>query len=338
MKKKKLLFIGSHLSHIRGTKGISEKIAERLYEKYDLELVSKHENQFLRMSDIVLSSLLKSYEVMHIDVFSNRGFIYAEWASRIGRLKNKKIIMTLRGGMLAEKYEKEQERLKKVFERADVLQSPSLFLIDFFKKQNIEVSYMPNFIDLSLFKYKWVQPVKARLLWVRAFSPEYRPELAVMTLKKVLESHPEATLTMVGPDKGILSEIKELVTKYHLESQVTFTGKIPNEELPSLYHSHSVYLNTTAYESFGVAVLEAAACGIPVVSTRVGEIPFLWKEDNEIMMCDANDKDMSNKVNILIESKEKADKLSNSARKKAGTFDWESSIKEQWIELLNVVS
>ena len=155
-----------------------------------------------------------------------------------------------------------------------------------------------------------------------------------MTLKKLLESYPEATLTMVGPDKGTLDKTKELVKKYHLEKKITFTDKVPNEELLEYYNSHSVYLNTTAYESFGVAVLEAAACGIPIVSTKVGEIPFLWEEDKEIMMCDAHDEDMAKKVNIIIESKEKAEKLSNSARKKAEMFDWENFVKQKWIKLL----
>jgi glycosyltransferase involved in cell wall biosynthesis len=79
---------------------------------------------------------------------------------------------------------------------------------------------------------------------------------------------------------------KTWLLNWALLEKITFTGPINNTELPAYYSSHSVFLNTTSYESFGMAVLEAAACGIPTVSTPVGEIPLLWKAGEEIMLTD----------------------------------------------------
>jgi len=332
--RKKIVFAGSHLSVKRGTKGISEKIAGLLDEEYNITLVSCYENLALRLLDIVFTLIFKRFDIVHVDVFSNRGFIYANMASRVAKIKNEMLVMTLRGGMLVEKYKQEPKRLRTVFSRADVLQSPSLFLIDFFKKQGIAVEYMPNFVNLDYFPYSRgnVQPFS--LLWVRAFSPEYQPELAIETLQKVLKQYPDATLTMVGPDKGVQKSIEQLLEELGLSDRVSFKGKVPNENLYTYYQSHEVYLNTTAYESFGVAVIEAASCGIPVVSTKVGEIPYLWRNEEDILMVeDFSSAHMADKVMQLFEDKDLAMKLSVNARKKAESFDW-VNVKPLWLKLL----
>lgn len=330
---KKILFIGSHLSEKRGTKGISEKIAERLNENFEIMLVSKIENQYLRMLDICLQSLLNNYDIMHIDVFSNKGILYADVASKIAKIRNKKIVMTLRGGMLYKKYNENPNFINKIFKRADVLQTPSLFLKNFFKK-TFDIQYMPNFIDLDIFTYNWnIKNLENyNLLWVRGFSEEYRPELAIYALNYILKFYPNANLTMIGPDKGNLFKIKDLVKKLNLNEKVKFLGKIKNEELPVYYHNHSVFLNTTLYESFGVAVMEAAACGIPIVSTPVGEIPFLWEDKKEILLTDDSGNRMGEKIKEIFDNKNLAYNLSFNARKKAEEYDWKK-IKNKWLTL-----
>lgn len=333
MKQQKIVFVGSHLSAQRGTKGISEKIAGLLSEEYYITLVSRYKNLVLRLLDIIWTLLIKRFDIVHIDVFSNKGFIYADIASVIAKMKKEPLVMTLHGGMLTEKYECEPQRVSTVLNRADVLQSPSLFLIEFFKKQGIEVEYMPNFIDIAHFPYGRNEVKPNSLLWVRAFSPEYRPILAVETLHKLLQSYPDATLTMIGPDKGLQEQTKKLAQKLGIDNQVTFIGRVSNEKLYQYYQSHTVYLNTTAYESFGVAVLEAAACGIPIVSTKVGEIPYIWHEDEEILMSEAYADVMAERVIKIFSSSEVAEKLSKNAHEKAESFDWKH-IKNKWINLI----
>lgn len=335
--KKKIVFVGSHLSAYRGTKGISEKISSLLEKEYDIFLVSRYENKVLRLVDILWSLLKEKFDIVHIDVFSNKGFIYANLASKIARLKKTPIVMTLHGGMLAEKYEKEPEYVRSVLARADVLQSPSQFLKEFFGQHGFNVQYMPNFIDLSHFPYGRNSVSPYSLLWVRAFSPEYRPELAVKVLYELLKKYPDVTLTMIGPDKGSKDDVKHMVGELGLEKKIMLVGRVPNEELYHYYQSHAVYLNTTLYESFGVAVMEAAACGIPVVSTKVGEIPYLWEDSREILMSDANVEELAQKITLIFNSETYANQLSINARKKAELFDWENSIKKKWINLFEKV-
>ena len=129
-------------------------------------------------------------------------------------------------------------------------------------------------------------------MWVRAFTETYNPDVAIKTFAIVLKSYPNATLTMVGPDKGNLPQMRMLIKTLGLEERIFIIGKVNNSELPQYYRSHDVYLNTTSYESFGVALLEAAACGLPIVSTSVGEIPFMWENGKDILLAESIEPDL----------------------------------------------
>ena len=112
-------------------------------------------------------------------------------------------------------------------------------------------------------------------------------------------------------------------------------GSVPNNELYKYYQSHSVYLNTTSYESFGVAMVEAASCGIPIVSNNVGEIPYLWEDKNSILLVEDNTiESYVDAVSQLFEDPLFASKMALSAREKSMTFNW-SILKSDWLRLIN---
>jgi len=272
---------------------------------------------------------------MHIDTFSGLAFRIAEVSSIIGKLRKKRIILTLHGGRLPEFYQTTTERVNRLLSRAHYTQTPSLYLKDFFTGQGFSIDYLPNSIDFSKFPYSRERIKHHSLLWVRAFTEIYNPDIAVKILYEVKNRYPDATLTMVGPDKGILAKTKELIYRLGLNSSVTITGPVANDKLCSYYQSHHVFLNTTSYESFGVAVLEAASCGIPVVSSKIGEIPFLWKHDQEILMVvNLSPSEFTHEIFRIFTDPTLADSLSKNARKKAEEYDWEL-IREKWIKLFS---
>jgi len=329
------LFIGSYLSKKTGTKDIAEKIAyPLLQEGIAIKLVSRRKNKLLRLLEIALNIIFSKQKTVHFDVFSGSAFFITEIGSLLGKLSNKRILFTLRGGALAEFAQNHPDRMEKVMARADYIQSPSLFLTYYFAKKNIHVNYLPNPIDLIKFPFKANTENKYTILWVRAFTEIYNPELALHILSEIKKTIPNATLTMIGPDKGLLANSKLLAKKLNIDTAVEFVGPVANDKLFHFFHSHSVFINTTSYESFGTAVLEAAACGIPIVSSKVGEIPYLWTHEENILMVEELEPDLfADAVIRILESPELAKNLSVNARKKAEEFDWES-IKPKWIQLL----
>ncbi len=332
----RVLFVGNYLSKSKGSFGVSEQIALALPKDFfDVRLSSRKENQLVRLLDIIHTCLFSSYHKIQIDTYSGPAFIIAEVASLIAKLRGKKSILTLHGGKLPEFFKKHKRRVKKVFSRVSYMQTPSLYLQDFFSKNGIRVNYLPNPIDFKNFPFNKDNVNPHTLLWVRAFTEIYNPDLAVKTLYEVRKKYPEATLTMVGPDKGLLQQTKKLIQKLDLTSFINITGPVKNVELYKYYQTHEVFLNTTSYESFGVAVAEAASCGIPIVSSAVGELPYLYRHNENILLVeDLSESSFSTEVIRLMESPELAQKLSINARKRVEAFDWEI-IKPKWIELLS---
>ena len=186
----------------------------------------------------------------------------------------------------------------------------------------MNVNYLPNPISLTNFKYNRINVTSKTILWVRAFEKTYNPSLAIKIVYELKKHITDVKLTMIGPDRGLLKECLLLIDSLNLKNNIEVLGKIPHEELSWYYQTHDIYLNTTSYESFGNALIEAASCGIPIVSTSVGEIPFSWEhEKNIILVKSFNEKAFSSVIGDLIQNNALKLRLSLLARKKAEQYD-----------------
>jgi glycosyltransferase involved in cell wall biosynthesis len=85
--------------------------------------------------------------------------------------------------------------------------------------------------------------------------------------------HP-ATLTIAGegPEEP---RLRHLAASLGITGAITFLGAVPHDHLPTLYQSGDLFVLTSRHEAQGMAPLEAAACGLPVVGTAVGILPEL---------------------------------------------------------------
>ena len=81
----------------------------------------------------------------------------------------------------------------------------------------------------------------------------------------------DATLVLVGKGKEE-RHYKALCKELRIEEKVRFLGYVPHEDLPAMYHASRVVVLPSVYrsEAFGIVLLEAMACGKPVISTEIG--------------------------------------------------------------------
>lgn len=331
-----LLFVGNFLSKKNGTFPVSENIAKELIQLgYSVYLSSSYQTKALRLFDIIFTTLFRSYKNIHIDVFSGPAFIIAEVSSLLSRFRKKRSILTLHGGNLPVFYASNKKRIRSVFSRADYIQTPSISLQKFFALEGFEVNYLPNPLNVDSFPFKRDCSSPISLLWVRAFSEIYHPELAVNVLFELKKNYPEITLTMIGPDKGNLAEIRNKIAILDLKKSVNIIGPVKNNKLHKFYQSHDIFINTTRIESFGVAVVEAASCGIPIVSTSVGELELLWEHDENILFAKNNQYSFAFQITRLLESEDLKLRLAQNARARSEEFDSRQIIK-LWSDILVV--
>jgi glycosyltransferase involved in cell wall biosynthesis len=67
--------------------------------------------------------------------------------------------------------------------------------------------------------------------------------------------------------------LEELITEFNLKDSVIFTGRLPDNELVALYQAADLFIDPSLYEGFGLQVVEAMSCGIPVITSNVTSLP-----------------------------------------------------------------
>lgn len=81
-------------------------------------------------------------------------------------------------------------------------------------------------------------------------------------------------LLLIGGRGFLEKHLRSMVNNYHLQDSIHFLGHIPDDDLPGIYQAADFFvLPTRKLEGFGLVILEAMACGTPVLGTPVGAIP-----------------------------------------------------------------
>jgi glycosyltransferase involved in cell wall biosynthesis len=282
----------------------------------------------------------KNYTVAQVDVYSGPSFIWAEsvcWL--LGRL-GKPFILTLHGGNLPAFARRWPSRLRRLLNSATVVTTPSRYLKDLLEPYREDLLLLPNAIDLGSYPFRLRSNPQPKLVWLRALEGTYNPCMAVNSLAELVREFPEIQLTMIGPDKGDGSHqrVKSELKRLNLQGQVNLPGAVPKAKVAEALNYADIFLNTTNYESFGVSVMEAAACGLCIVSTNVGGLGFLWNDGHDAILVQPDDsKAMAAAVGRILSEPGLAERLSRNARANAEQFDW-SVILPQWERLLAEVA
>lgn len=175
-----------------------------------------------------------------------------------------------------------------------------------------------------------------QILAIGRFVDKKAPHLTIMAFKKVLNSVSDATLIMAG-DGLLLNVCKDLVKVLNIEASVHFIGKItPNKHRELLGESilfvqHSKIAENGDSEGTPVAILEASAAGLPVVSTLHAGIPNVVVTNKTGFLVPENAIDlMAEKIIYLLQNIE----LSKEMGAKGKTFVKENFSLEKHIQTI----
>lgn len=305
-------------------------------------ITSHRRSQLLRLVAMLWTTYTcrQEYDVAIVTVFSGYAFIYAECVARLLSFMGKPCILVLHGGNLPDFASRHPARIARLFSRASLVVCPSGYLLEKLKPLRPDIHLIPNAIDVSKYPLNLRHPAGARLLWLRAFHRIYNPMMAPAVLARLLETMPQAQLTLVGPDKedGSYEATRRVATELGVLDRIRFAGPVPKESVAQVLSEHDIFLNTTNVDNTPVSVIEAMACGLPVVSTNVGGIPYLLEHGKTALLVQpGNVGEMAAAVTRLVTEPDLAAQLSANGRKLAESFDW-SKILPQWESLLSKAS
>jgi glycosyltransferase involved in cell wall biosynthesis len=134
-------------------------------------------------------------------------------------------------------------------------------------------------------------------------------------------------LVMIDIDRSFLSSMLGRIGAPELESHISFTGYIPNHELPSIYSLATVFLYPSLRESFGMPILEAMACGAPVVTANTSSMPEV--AGNAALFVDPFDSaNIAAVLKDLVDDVAKRNELSEHGPIQSRKFSWTQNAKE----------
>jgi glycosyltransferase involved in cell wall biosynthesis len=109
----------------------------------------------------------------------------------------------------------------------------------------------------------------------------------VRTAAELRNRDSQLHLVIVGGYEDGTASVEAEIARLDLHDTVTLAGRISAQEKRRLLQGASVYLQPTQYESFGVAIAEAMACGTPVLSNAVGAVPDVVGDAGVLLHPDA---------------------------------------------------
>lgn len=144
-------------------------------------------------------------------------------------------------------------------------------IADLFGPGLAEIAVIPNGIDCTRWPFasRTAHPGPAELLYVGRLEYEKGVHDAIAALPRIRRTHPGTTLTVAG-DGTQQDWLVKVARKHKVLKAVTFAGRLDHDGLLTALHRADVAVLPSHYEPFGIAALEAAAAGIPLVTSNAG--------------------------------------------------------------------
>lgn len=304
--------------------------------------VSDKQNFVLRILDMWLTVLKyrNKADYVLIDTYSTQAFHFAWSSAWLCRLLGLAYIPIIHGGDFEKRIKASPTLVKFYLSQGKAVVTPSGFLSEVIDRQlGIPSVIIPNAVRLEEFssEFRASYQEAPRIFWLRAYQEIYSPVLAIEILRELHQQlGQKAELVMVGPDKdGSYAKVKDKISSYGLQDYVSLYLKFPKKDWLPLAAASSVFLNTTTVDNTPVSVIEGMALGLPIVSSRVGGIPFLIRENETGYLYECGDfQEAARLIHRLHLDSQNWKRISENALHQSHQMDWDTSVKNQWKNLL----
>lgn len=192
-------------------------------------------------------------------------------------------------------------------------------------------------------------PDKRYILFVGRIDPVKGIDIllkAMRTVKDQADNAAALCLLVIGgdgkqptyPEDSEMHKLKQLTTNLRLEDTVKFLGSKKQDRLPFFFAAAEMCVFPSRYESFGMAALEAMACGIPVIASDVGGLPsFIQDNKTGFLVPGENEELLAAKILTLLNDASLRASMGKEARQTAKKYSWQQ-IARQMISLYTAIT
>ncbi|MEW6295728.1 MAG: glycosyltransferase family 4 protein [Candidatus Diapherotrites archaeon] len=289
-------------------------------------------------------NFVKDYDILHIH---GLGF-FLDFLVLTKYLHKKKIVLHTHGGIFHTKKIMTLKKfyfnfwVKQLLKKADRVIAVSKNDYDLFEKitRRKKMTLIENGIDFDF----WAKTENKKhnginFIFVGRISKNKQIDLlikAISELKK-LSPHTKFKLVIVGEDWGALKKgLTELRNQLGLEKEVKFLGGKTDKEIRKIYSEGDFLVSASAYEGFGLSVLEGMTAGLIPIVNNIGSFNYIIKNKKNGFIVDfKNPKETARKILRIIKIKNR-EAIKKKAKEKASHARWENKIK-QLIDIYKLV-
>jgi glycosyltransferase involved in cell wall biosynthesis len=150
----------------------------------------------------------------------------------------------------------------------------------------------------------------------------------IMVTQRLIEKRKDLKVVIIGGGDD-LPRLKELTKKLALENYITFTGYIPEHKKINYYQKASVLVENSIKEGWGMIVIEANACGTPVIASRSPGLRDAVLDQKTGFLYDyANINELAEKIELLLDNKTLHRQMAQAGIQWAKNFSWDNAAKE----------
>ena len=165
------------------------------------------------------------------------------------------------------------------------------------------------------------------LLMVGTLEPRKNHALAFHALAQLKAEGWPHCLVVVGGGGWLFDAVQRQVDLLQLTDDVIFAGRVPDADLPALYSGADCFLMPSLYEGFGIPVLEAMACGAPVVCSKVSSLPEV-AGDAACFIEPLTAAGLADAVRQVLSDPNLAAKMRSDGARRAARFRWQRTAAE----------
>ncbi len=199
----------------------------------------------------------------------------------------------------------------------------------YFNTHKSKLNLLPNPVDENLFTLRKAPNINPQfiIVCISLFRPEKRIDLVLESFNNLVHSGIKAKLKLIG-DGPLKHEIENKIQKLGISDLVELPGYLPQKRIiDELHNSHFLVLPSDI-ETFGMVLVEAQACGLPVVATDCGGPKDIVTAESGILVTPGSISELAGGMQKLIRSFDEFDpsEIRNSVIQKFGQQSYAESI------------
>ncbi len=270
------------------------------------------------------------YDVLHIFSASYFSFVLAPTpAILIGKLFGKKTLLNYHSGEVEDHLRRWPSAVA-TLRLVDEVVVPSEYLVRAFAEFGLKARAINNLVELDNFTFRERPTLQPLFLSNRNLEKHYGVDHVLQAFALIQKQLPDARLTVAG-DGSKREALENLARNLGLRN-TEFVGQVKHDAIVEQYEAADIFLNGSEIDNQPLSILEAFACGLPVITTDAGGIPDMVNDSvNGFVVASGDHKALAERAIYLLKSPKLAKPLTHNALAECEQYSWHA-VAQNWVE------